>query len=63
MLWFGPSRSSALLPLTCSIANGIGVGVIVYVLLRAIGGRACTVPALLWLLAATFGLYFLLQLG
>jgi AGZA family xanthine/uracil permease-like MFS transporter len=50
-----------LIPLTCSITNGIGVGVIVYVLLSAVGGRARAVPALLWLLAAAFALYFLLQ--
>lgn len=52
-----------LIPLTCSITNGIGVGVIVYVLLSAAGGRARGVPALLWLLAAAFAVYFLLQLA
>jgi AGZA family xanthine/uracil permease-like MFS transporter len=50
-----------LIPLTCSITNGIGVGVIVYVLLSTVGGRARVVPVLLWLLAAAFVLYFLLQ--
>jgi xanthine/uracil/vitamin C permease (AzgA family) len=45
------------------IANGIGVGVIVSVVLSAAGGRARAVPAHLWLLAAAFGLYFLLQLA
>jgi hypothetical protein len=35
----------------------------VYVLLSAIGGRARAVPALLWLLAAAFVIYFLLQLA
>jgi AGZA family xanthine/uracil permease-like MFS transporter len=50
-----------LIPLTCSITNGIGIGVLVYVLLRVVGGRVRGVPALLWLLAATFGVYFLLR--
>jgi adenine/guanine/hypoxanthine permease len=52
-----------LIPLTCSITNGIGVGVIVSVVLSAVDGRSRAVPALLWLLAAAFGLYFLLQLA
>lgn len=60
---FSALLTLVLIPLTCSITNGIGVGVIVYVLLSAVGGRARAVPALLWLLAAAFGLYFLLQLG
>ena len=51
-----------LIPLTCSITNGIGVGVIVYVVLSVLGGRARAVPGLLWLLAAAFGVYFGLQL-
>jgi AGZA family xanthine/uracil permease-like MFS transporter len=60
---FSALLTLVLIPLTCSITNGIGVGVIVYVLLSAVGGRARTVPALLWLLAAAFLLYFLLQLA
>ena len=51
-----------LIPLTCSITNGIGVGVIVYALFSVLGGRARSVPVLLWLLAAAFVLYFLLSL-
>jgi xanthine/uracil/vitamin C permease (AzgA family) len=39
------------------------VGVIVYVLLSAVGGRTRAVPVLLWLLAAGFVLYFLLRLA
>ena len=58
---FSALLTLVLIPLTCSITNGIGVGVIVYVLLSAVGGRARAVPALLWLLAAAFGLYFLFQ--
>jgi AGZA family xanthine/uracil permease-like MFS transporter len=60
---FSALLTLVLIPLTCSITNGIGVGVIVYVLLSAVGGRGRAVPALLWLLAAAFVLYFLLQLG
>jgi adenine/guanine/hypoxanthine permease len=60
---FAALLTLVLIPLTCSITNGIGVGVIVCVLLSASGGRARAVPALLWLLAAAFGLYFLLQLA
>jgi AGZA family xanthine/uracil permease-like MFS transporter len=60
---FSALLTLVLIPLTCSITNGIGVGVIVYVLLSALGGRARVVPVLLWLLAAAFMLYFLLQLA
>jgi AGZA family xanthine/uracil permease-like MFS transporter len=60
---FSALLTLVLIPLTCSITNGIGVGVIVYVLLSAMGGRARAVPALLWLLAAAFVLYFLLLLA
>jgi AGZA family xanthine/uracil permease-like MFS transporter len=56
---FSALLTLVLIPLTCSITNGIGVGVIVYVLLSVIGGRGRAVPALLWLLAAAFVLYFL----
>jgi AGZA family xanthine/uracil permease-like MFS transporter len=59
---FSALLTLVLIPLTCSITNGIGVGVIVYVLLSAAGGRARAVPALLWLLTAAFVVYFLLQL-
>jgi AGZA family xanthine/uracil permease-like MFS transporter len=51
-----------LIPVTCSITNGIGVGVIVYVLLQLAAARGRAVPKLLWLLAAAFVLYFLLRL-
>jgi AGZA family xanthine/uracil permease-like MFS transporter len=57
---FAALLTLVLIPLTCSITNGIGVGVIVYVLLSALGGRARTVPALLWLLAAAFVGYFVM---
>jgi AGZA family xanthine/uracil permease-like MFS transporter len=60
---FSALLTLVLIPLTCSITNGIGVGVIVYVLLSALGGRSRALPVLLWLLAAAFVLYFLLQLA
>jgi AGZA family xanthine/uracil permease-like MFS transporter len=60
---FSALLTLVLIPLTCSITNGIGVGVIVYVILSALGGRARAVPALLWLLTAAFVVYFLLQLA
>jgi adenine/guanine/hypoxanthine permease len=60
---FSALLTLVLIPLTCSITNGIGVGVIVYVILSALGGRAHAVPALLWLLTAAFVVYFLLQLA
>jgi adenine/guanine/hypoxanthine permease len=60
---FAALLTLVLIPLTCSITNGIGVGVIVYVVLTAIDGRSRAVPALLWLLAAAFVMYFLLQIA
>lgn len=57
---FAALLTLVLIPLTCSITNGIGVGVIVYVLLSVLGGRARAVPALLWLLAAAFVGYFVM---
>jgi adenine/guanine/hypoxanthine permease len=60
---FAALLTLVLIPLTCSITNGIGVGVIVYILLSVMGGRGRAVPALLWLLAAAFVMYFLLRLG
>ena len=59
---FAALLTLVLIPLTCSITNGIGVGVIVYVLLSALGGQARAVPALLWLLAAAFVGYFMMMM-
>ncbi|HMQ33636.1 MAG TPA: NCS2 family permease [Chloroflexaceae bacterium] len=58
---FAALLTLVLIPLTCSIADGIGVGVLGYVLLQLAAGRSRAVPALLWLLAAAFALYFLLR--
>ena len=46
------------MPFTYSIANGIGVGFITYVLVAVATGRAKTVHWLLWLIAALFLVYF-----
>ncbi|ANJ26214.1 NCS2 family permease [Agromyces aureus] len=46
------------MPLTYSIANGIGVGFISWALINAASGRARKVHWLLWLVAAGFALYF-----
>jgi AGZA family xanthine/uracil permease-like MFS transporter len=46
------------MPLTYSIANGIGVGFIVWVLVHAATGKARKVHPLMWLVAAGFLIYF-----
>ena len=47
-------------PLTFSIAAGIGLGVISYVLVMAVTGRAREVHALMWALAPLFALFLAL---
>jgi adenine/guanine/hypoxanthine permease len=49
------------MPLTWSISNGIGVGVIAHVVLAAIAGRAQQVHPLVWGVAAAFAAFFVLQ--
>jgi AGZA family xanthine/uracil permease-like MFS transporter len=51
----------ALMPFTYSITNGIGAGVISFVLLRAAVGRIRDVHPLMWLISALFVLYFALE--
>jgi adenine/guanine/hypoxanthine permease len=46
------------MPLSYSIANGIGVGFIAWVVLRAATGKAREISPLLWVVAAGFLLYF-----
>jgi AGZA family xanthine/uracil permease-like MFS transporter len=46
------------MPLTYSIANGIGVGFVSWVVVRAFAGRARTISPLLWIVAAGFLIYF-----
>jgi len=51
----------ALMPFTYSITNGIGAGVISYVLLRAVTGARRLVHPLMWLIAVMFVVYFALD--
>jgi AGZA family xanthine/uracil permease-like MFS transporter len=51
----------ALMPFTYSITNGIGAGVISYVLLRTVTGRRRDVHPLMWLIAVLFVVYFAMQ--
>ena len=48
----------AVMPLSYSIANGIGVGFIAWVVLRATSGKVREISPLLWIVAAGFLLYF-----
>lgn len=48
----------AVMPLSYSIANGIGVGFITWVVLRSAVGKARDISPLLWVVAAGFLLYF-----
>ncbi len=51
----------ALMPFTYSITNGIGAGVVSYVLLHVAAGRRREVHLLMWLIAALFVVYFALE--
>ncbi|GAA4756786.1 NCS2 family permease [Modestobacter marinus] len=51
----------ALMPFTYSITNGIGAGVISFVLLRLAVGRRRDVHPLMWVVAAVFVVYFALE--
>ena len=46
------------MPLSYSIANGIGVGFISWVVVRSFSGKAREISPLLWIVAAGFLLYF-----
>lgn len=48
----------AVMPFSYSIANGIGVGFISWVVLRSAAGKAREISPLLWVVAAGFLLYF-----
>ena len=50
--------TATVMPLTYSIANGIGAGFISWVILNAFSGRAKQVHWLLWVVAAGFVVYF-----
>jgi len=46
------------MPLTYSIANGIGAGFIGWVVVRSLSGKARQISPLLWVVAAGFVIYF-----
>ena len=46
------------MPLTYSIANGIGAGFVSWVLVRSLSGKAKEISPLLWVVAAGFVLFF-----
>lgn len=48
----------SVMPLTYSIANGIGAGFVSWVLIRAFSGKAREIHWLLWVVAAGFVIYF-----
>ncbi|GAA1787117.1 NCS2 family permease [Leucobacter iarius] len=50
--------TAAVMPLTYSIANGIGAGFVSWVLVHAFSGRAKQVHWLLWIVAAGFVVFF-----
>jgi AGZA family xanthine/uracil permease-like MFS transporter len=51
----------ALMPFTYSITNGIGAGVVSYVVLQVAVGRRRTIHPLMWVIAAVFVVYFALE--
>ncbi len=51
----------ALMPFTYSITNGIGAGVVSFVLLRLAIGRRRDIHPLMWLIAVVFVIYFALE--
>jgi AGZA family xanthine/uracil permease-like MFS transporter len=51
----------ALMPFTYSITNGIGAGVISFVLLAAVTGRRRQIHPLMWVIAVLFLIYFALE--
>jgi AGZA family xanthine/uracil permease-like MFS transporter len=51
----------ALMPFTYSITNGIGAGIVSYVLLRAVTGGRRQIHPLMWVIALLFVVYFALE--
>ena len=50
--------TATVMPMTYSIANGIGAGFVSWVVVNALSGKAKTVHPLLWIVAAGFVIYF-----
>jgi len=48
----------ATMPFSYSIANGIGVGFVTWVVVRSAAGKAREISPLLWVVAAGFLVYF-----
>jgi AGZA family xanthine/uracil permease-like MFS transporter len=46
------------MPLTWSITNGIGAGIVLYVFLKAVNGKLRELHPVMWLAAAAFVIYF-----
>ena len=46
------------MPLTYSIANGIGAGFVSWVIVRVFAGKAREISPLLWIVSAGFVVYF-----
>lgn len=55
---FGVFLTVAVMPMTYSIANGIGAGFIGWVVARAFSGKAREISPLLWIVAAGFVVFF-----
>jgi AGZA family xanthine/uracil permease-like MFS transporter len=47
-----------MIPLTFSITEGIGLGLLVHVSIQTVSGRAKKVPLLTWVLALGFVMFF-----
>jgi AGZA family xanthine/uracil permease-like MFS transporter len=47
------------MPLTFSIATGIGLGFIAYVLIKAISGKLKDISPAMWIVSACFVIYFI----
>jgi len=47
------------MPLTFSIATGIGLGFIAYVAIKLVSGRLADISGAMWLVSITFLIYFL----
>jgi adenine/guanine/hypoxanthine permease len=52
----------AVMPFTYSITNGIGAGFIAYCFIKLVRGKAVQVPAMMYVAAAAFAIYFALPL-
>ncbi|WP_246140056.1 NCS2 family permease [Protaetiibacter larvae] len=50
--------TATVMPLTYSIANGIGAGFVSWVVVNALSGKAKTIHPLLWVVAVGFVIYF-----